>query len=672
MRDWDAASGIDPGRVAEVLVTPAGPGPERRGSGYRVSPTSVLTAAHVVGGAARVRVRCNADRPGEWVSDGEVVWADADVDAAVVEIPPRAGDEEAGPVGFGRVAERDAVVTATAMGFPRFKLRADEAGPDQGGPTVYRDSAHVSGTVAVLSNRREGTLEVTVSPPERDPDPARSPWEGMSGAAVWSGGRIIGLVAEHHRSDGLGTLAASRVDRWYERLPAGRLDRLRALLDLPGRAADLVDVVPVPATKLLQATYLAQVRDLAPERLVEREPELEELVQFCAGEERYRWLHGPPWAGKSALAAWFVLHPPAGVTVVSFFVTRRLAGQTDSNAFTEAMVEQLAAVAGEPAAGSATAAGRDKARRHLLNQAAQRAAERGQRLLLVVDGLDEDQGAKPGSGLPSIASLLPERPPEAVRVLVTSRPHPGIPDDVPGDHPLRHCQPRLLRTSRAAHHIEVAAKNELVELLHGDTVQVDILGLITAGGAASSSASSASSPGSPGGPWPASCAASSGGASWPGRPTTSPPPVVTSGSTCSPTRPCGRPPSRSWPATSARTGHGSTPGWTGSGNEAGPTTPRSTRCGPTADCWPRAATSAAWSSWPPTPAARSGCCSAPPATAPPSPSSPPPRASPSSSRSRPGGARPPRRPQGPAGRAQPGDPGRPARPLGPPRPAAAG
>jgi hypothetical protein len=123
----------------------------------------------------------------ERVAEGTVVWADPVVDAAVVELPPRDGEEQVGPAGFGRAAERDAVVTASAMGFPRFKLRRDE-----GGRTVYRDSAHVTGTVAVLSNRRQGTLEVSVTPPERDPDPARSPWEGMSGAALWSGGRIIG------------------------------------------------------------------------------------------------------------------------------------------------------------------------------------------------------------------------------------------------------------------------------------------------------------------------------------------------------------------------------------------------------------------------------------------------------------------------------------------------
>ena len=62
--------------------------------------------------------------------------------------------------------------------------------------------------------------------PEHDPDPRRSPWGGMSGAAVWSAGRVIGLVAEHHRSDGLGRLAATRVDRWYERLSPAGCDQL--------------------------------------------------------------------------------------------------------------------------------------------------------------------------------------------------------------------------------------------------------------------------------------------------------------------------------------------------------------------------------------------------------------------------------------------------------------
>ena len=444
----------------------------------------MLTAAHVIRDAARVRVRFNADRPGEWLADGRVDWSDTSVDAALVTITARPQDKGQAQVGFGRVAERDAVLACSAMGFPRFKLRDDRNMP-RGSVALsqYRDSVHVRGTIAVLSNRREGTFEVSVASPERDPDPKRSPWEGMSGAAVWSAGRIIGLVSEHHRADGLGRLAATRVDHWYERLASEQFARLRSLLPgLPATRNELGEVVQAVPSELLQAGYAAQVRDIAPDALVDREEELAELVQFCASEDRYAWWQAAPWAGKSALAAWFVLHPPDGIVAASFFVTGRLAGQADSDAFTEAVIDQLAAITGEPVAATATAAGRDRERRRLVELAGQQVAERHQRLVLVVDGLDEDEGAAAGSGRPSIAALLPKRPPDSVRVLITSRPHPGIPSDVPADHPLRQCRPRRLAPSPFAQEVEIQAQSELLEQLQGNQLQVDIIGFIAAAG----------------------------------------------------------------------------------------------------------------------------------------------------------------------------------------------
>jgi hypothetical protein len=104
---------------------------------------------------------------------------------------------------------------------------------DDGAPSQYRDSCHVSGTVSVLSNRREGTLELAVLAPHADPEPGRSPWEGMSGAVVWSGGAVIGVVSSHHRADGLGRLAASRVEHWYDVLSPGELADLHEDAGLP-------------------------------------------------------------------------------------------------------------------------------------------------------------------------------------------------------------------------------------------------------------------------------------------------------------------------------------------------------------------------------------------------------------------------------------------------------
>ena len=468
-------------RVAEVIVAPKGQQQARRGSGYRVTAETVLTAAHVVDGAASVLVRFNADLPEEWAVPAQVVLADPGADVAVLRVVPRPGEAIA-PVLFGRVGSQAAVVPCTVLGFPRFKLRAGAAGTAMRVAGPYRDCHQADGAIPSLSNWREGTLEVLVAPPDQDPDPARSPWEGMSGAAVWSGERIVGLISEHHRREGLNRLAAVRIEHWYQLLPADKLVQLRELAGLPEHARQLPDVIPSRLPDDVAADYTAQVETIAPHDLVDRDTELAELIAFCAGDETYQWWQADPWAGKTALAAWLVLHPPAGVTPVSFFITGRLAGQCDSAAFSEALIEQLAVVAGERLTPAATPAARDGQRQRLLKQAAARARDRGERLLIVVDGLDEDRGPPP-AGPSSIASLLPAALPAGVRVLVTSRPYPGLPGDVPGSHPLRNCTVRHLTRSPYAQHLEIEAKRELANHLHGtDRLTGDIIGYLAAAG----------------------------------------------------------------------------------------------------------------------------------------------------------------------------------------------
>lgn len=240
-----APGGLEAARVAEVLVERPGSEPGRRGSGYRVGDRCVLTAAHVVAGpVASVRVRFDADLPGEWSAGVRVVLLAEAADIALLEItsaPPGPAVEQPR---YAVVPDADVVLPVSAMGFPRFKLRDDSMRHlDDGAPSQYRDSCHVSGTVSVLSNRREGTLELAVFAPHADPEPERSPWEGMSGAVVWSGGAVIGVVSSHHRSDGLGRLAASRVEHWYDVLSFDELERLVDDAGLPlrgglGSAAD--------------------------------------------------------------------------------------------------------------------------------------------------------------------------------------------------------------------------------------------------------------------------------------------------------------------------------------------------------------------------------------------------------------------------------------------------
>jgi hypothetical protein len=226
--------------------------------------------------------------------------------------------------------------------------------------------------------------------------------------------------------------------------------------------------------------YLEQVRDIAPrEGLLDRAVVLADMAAFCNGPDSYLWWVADAWSGKSALMSWFVLHPPPRTVVVSFFVTARYASQSDSAAFAAAVLGQLEELLGlprEPAVGEL--AGKY---RLLLRAAAQRLDQRGDRLVLVVDGLDEDRSL--ARGMPSIASLLPKHCEHGLKVIVASRPDPPLPPDVSADHPLRSTGlSRALSKSAYAVAIRDLAELELRTLLNGTLAQHDLLGLLTAAG----------------------------------------------------------------------------------------------------------------------------------------------------------------------------------------------
>ncbi|MER5433197.1 trypsin-like peptidase domain-containing protein [Streptomyces sp. NPDC002588] len=259
--------GLDPIRAAEVMVRPStgARGSGRRGSGYRVGPRWVLTAAHVVRDVedGDTRVRFEADRADEWTARATLVLASDKADVALLEItdapPPGPHSAPAAPPVYADLPDADVHLPCSALGFPRFKLRTDRMRTlDDGSPAQYRDSCHATGLTSVLSNRREGTLELAVTPPAADPDPARSPWEGMSGAAVWHGGTLVGLVSAHHRSDGLGRLAAVRVRRWYSLLSPGELATLHTHAGLPP-APDGLDRPAAPPGTPASPTLLAHL-----------------------------------------------------------------------------------------------------------------------------------------------------------------------------------------------------------------------------------------------------------------------------------------------------------------------------------------------------------------------------------------------------------------------------
>ncbi|MFB8211514.1 hypothetical protein [Streptomyces sp. NPDC056010] len=223
--------------------------------------------------------------------------------------------------------------------------------------------------------------------------------------------------------------------------------------------------------------------DVLPREFAGREDELEELVAFVTrGQDGpdYRWYQAGPWAGKTALLAWFAdrYRQLPGIDIAHHFISGRL-GTDRREDFTRVVGPQLAAASGMrrlPAA-----AFKDFSLAYAA--AAQACEQRNRRLVLIVDGLDEDTDVdRDGMG---IAGLLPKAPPHGMRVIVSGRANPPVPLKLAADHPLR--DPGIVRqltTSSAARAIRDMALVELDELLGDPHIGQQALGLLaTARGA---------------------------------------------------------------------------------------------------------------------------------------------------------------------------------------------
>jgi len=224
--------------------------------------------------------------------------------------------------------------------------------------------------------------------------------------------------------------------------------------------------------------YAQTVSRFAPPVLREREAELAELREFCTrpSGESYCYWRGTAWAGKTALLATFVLAPlMSEVTFVAFFI--RAGDQDDYQEFLRVVTRQLGVFLGEIPPSDPSHADLDS----LLGKAAEKCHREGRRLVLVVDGMDEDYYAnktKPRRR-PSIASLLPERPPGGMRVIVSGRPDPPV--DVPEGHPL--LDPAVVRELVPSAHAELSgrrAKRDLTDMLEDSPLSRQLLGLIVA------------------------------------------------------------------------------------------------------------------------------------------------------------------------------------------------
>ena len=188
----------------------------------------------------------------------------------------------------------------------------------------------------------------------------------------------------------------------------------------------LEELVARPADGVVVAdavrAYSAEIRGLAPLRLLGRDQETEDSTHFAIHGPGHWWgWEAPAQAGKTGLMANLALHPPAGVAVVPFFVRRLRVDANNRDAFLGWVLPRLAQLAGRSYVRiPANPAEATTAVNVLLEDAAAAclSAEPPQQILIMIDGLDEDHyytvaGQREGS----IVALLPARLPSNVRVL---------------------------------------------------------------------------------------------------------------------------------------------------------------------------------------------------------------------------------------------------------------
>ncbi len=193
-----------------VVELHSGAAQELHGSAYLLAPGLVLTARHVVAGLAATDLRLlAADEDGlpggvgAW-QPAQVAWTGgADLDLAL--LIPAAGaspfDASARAATLGRLDGR-APVRVDALGFPRAMLS----------PT-HSDTLHLEATIDAWSGIRGEVLLLDVATTR----PAEGEgWKGMSGAAVFAGDRLVGVIEAVPGELDRSTLRATPVHAMFE------------------------------------------------------------------------------------------------------------------------------------------------------------------------------------------------------------------------------------------------------------------------------------------------------------------------------------------------------------------------------------------------------------------------------------------------------------------------
>jgi tetratricopeptide (TPR) repeat protein len=168
--------------VRTAVALASGGGLYNLGSGYLIADGLILTAAHVLEPAEGVTAQKGqaadvARIGGEW-QQATVSWVDGEKDVAVLSCPGMRAD---GMVRWGRLVGSNPLDWG-AVGFP-----VASADKDSG-----RQPEHTFGRVSPISDLGAGRLALTIE--AREAIGAGSPWAGLSGAGIFCGDHLVGVV----------------------------------------------------------------------------------------------------------------------------------------------------------------------------------------------------------------------------------------------------------------------------------------------------------------------------------------------------------------------------------------------------------------------------------------------------------------------------------------------
>ena len=186
-------------------------------------------------------------------------------------------------------------------------------------------------------------------------------------------------------------------------------------IDTVGRKIDTVLENQVPINKTIDFTmsydeayqnaiHSSHAYDIAPEKLYQRDDELKLLNEICSNNTGYFLFEANAYTGKSALLSWFFLNPPKDVWMVGYFLVKRI-GWADSERFEESIKSQLIALMTPSFIDEQRIILKERSITQLLDEAALIAQKHNKKLVLIIDGLDENINAGHPSG-GSIKRLL--------------------------------------------------------------------------------------------------------------------------------------------------------------------------------------------------------------------------------------------------------------------------